>query len=888
MTKKNKITPLKKAVGSNEIEDITGLDQFSLDKIAGVGASAIQPKTVDTKGIDEQITALEKPASGSVYDKMAARYRSQGEGAVLRTQKNLANLFGPTVNLIQEREAAAQARFTLLKDKMPEFDDSTIFGHQSGNEMPIVDEVKNISTSVKEDLRMLSRLNPNDERYDEIKKRVEKNQDAIVAFDEINKKLLEIRNSPNDESQWSKGMDQTTADMWRDIYASKGENIKIVDGKLVWTDTRGKTSYEFKGGSFDDDKLKALGGTKTVLGTLAYQTRNVDGSQFTFKNGQKDVNVKGTQTALIEGGFTDADGNELDPDGEWGDKSQQAYDKYLAQKDELETAWLDENLTDEEKKKLGTTTGVGETRTIDLNEIGDGPTMIDNIGIEKDIEIQDGIQMLINSNIEVDDPRYDAKINQLVRTLNSAGPKGIKSLIFDGFGADPTDPLKSTNTNSFIEQIIRNNPEEFGIKDIENLTEEEIANAYEIMRSRDVTYQYNNSEDKPQTLQSQYIQWYRNEIDTKVREGKKSKLVATQQGTSANTSNKSNRRNRSTNNTTTTTTTADTGPPDYAVDFVDRFGTDTNQMFTELTVPGSFGTDKDNILFNYDDSDFEGYHGATVANTLNEAYGVSKEDFGEFKNAEGTESGARMAFYFEEVGGMEDVIKVHYRNYKGQYFTTQFEIDNMSDDSDMQSAVDIQKWMREKVIKEQDYIKAINADNVTVYNPENTDGGGAYDPDTDVTTTDDATVATDDTTDATTTNTTTFRSTMNSGNQERVNKFKIVGSLGTNKAKIFKNNEPITADIKVAGGLVTVSITGVKALGDRLIVGTTRGDQDLGRFEKRGDKYVFVPGNAYQYLDGEDKKDFDAFKDAIESDSAFAEEVRKSVTGNTDFETKNY
>ena len=883
MAKKNKITPLKKAVGSNEIEDITGLDQFSLDKIAGVGASAIQPKTVDTKGIDEQITALEKPASGSVYDKMAARYRSQGEGAVLRTQKNLTNLFGPTVNLIQEREAAAQARFTLLKDKLPEFDDSTIFGHQSGNEMPIVDEVKNISTSVKEDLRMLSRLNPNDERYDEIKKRVEKNQDAIVAFDEINKKLLEIRNSPNDESQWSKGMDQTTADMWRDIYASKGENIKIVDGKLVWTDTRGKTSYNLS--------------EVTMSGLVSF---NKDLSQMRILKPASDGTAnsndfRNIQRRLNNLGITSDDGKELDEDGKWGPKTQEAYDKYLEQKDELETAWLEENLTDEEKKKLGTTTGVGETRTIDLNEIGDGPTMIDNLGIEKDIEIQDGIQMLINSNIEVDDPRYDAKINQLVRTLNSAGPKGIKSLIFDGFGADPTDPLKSTNTNSFIEQIIRNNPEEFGIKDIENLTEEEIANAYEIMRSRDVTHDYNNSEGKSQTLQSQYLQWYRNEIDTKVREGKKSKLVATQQGTNTNTSNKSNRSNRSSNKTTTTTTTADTGPPDYAVDFVDRFGTDTNQMFAELTVPGSFGTDKDNILFNYDDSDFEGYHGATVANTLNETYGVSKGDFGEFKNAEGTESGARMAFYFEEVGGMEDVIKVHYRNYKGQYFTTQFEIDNMSDDSDMESAVDLQKWMRKQVDDNEKIVKGENADNVAVYTPENTDGGGAYDPDTDVTTTDDATVttddatvATDDATDATTTNTTTFRSTMSSGNQERVNKFKIVGSSGTNKAKIFKNNEPITADIKVAGGLVTVGITGVKAVGDRLIVGTTRGDQDLGRFEKRGDKYVFVPGNAYQYLDGEDKKDFDAFKDAIESDSAFAEEVRKSVTGNTDFETKNY
>ena len=154
-------------------KDTTGLGQFGLDKIAGIGMSGKQAKTIDTTAIDKQIAALEKPAGGSVYDKMAARYRSQGEGAVLRTQKNLTNLFGPTVNLIQEREAAAQARFTLLKDKLPEFDDTKIFGMQSGNEMPIVAEIERISKTTKEDMRMLSRLNPNDERYDEIKKRID-------------------------------------------------------------------------------------------------------------------------------------------------------------------------------------------------------------------------------------------------------------------------------------------------------------------------------------------------------------------------------------------------------------------------------------------------------------------------------------------------------------------------------------------------------------------------------------------------------------------------------------------------------------------------------------------------------------------------------------------
>ena len=515
--------------------DINFDTQFDPDKALGLATSAIQPKKIDNTAIDAQISQIEKPSGGSVYDKMAARYRSQGEGTVLRTQKNLGNLFLPTINLIKEREANAQARFTLLKDKMPEFDDSTIFGNQSGNEMPIKDYVMDISKSVKEDLRMLSRLNPNDERYDEIKKRVDKNQKAIVDFDDINQQLLKIRNTDNDESQWSAGMDQTTADMWRDIYSSKGENIKIVDGKLVWTDTRSETSYEFKGGSFIDDKWEALGKDDTDLGYLASSTRDDAGNQYTFENGDKGNRVKDVQEALINGGFTDTDGNELDADGEWGNKSQAAYDKYLEQKDGLEKAYLDENYKGDAKK----TSGTGGTRTIDLSQIGDGPTMIDNKGLETDIEIQDAVQGLINSNIPVDDPRYDAKVNQLVRKLNSAGPKGIKSLIFDGIDGDPTDPLASTNTNAFIEDVIRYNHGE-------KLSEEEIDNIIDGMRDKDVTFSYKNSEGKDETLQSQYIKWYRNQIDLKVKEGKKSKLFAS---SSSNSNSNSNNRRSNNNNT---------------------------------------------------------------------------------------------------------------------------------------------------------------------------------------------------------------------------------------------------------------------------------------------------------------------------------------------------
>ena len=67
---------------------------FKIDKGLGIAAGMKSGKPIDNKAIDDYLSKIEKPTGKSVYDKMAARYRSQGEGAVLRTQKNLTNLFG--------------------------------------------------------------------------------------------------------------------------------------------------------------------------------------------------------------------------------------------------------------------------------------------------------------------------------------------------------------------------------------------------------------------------------------------------------------------------------------------------------------------------------------------------------------------------------------------------------------------------------------------------------------------------------------------------------------------------------------------------------------------------------------------------------------------------
>jgi len=322
-------------------------------------------------------------------------------------------------------------------------------------------------------------------------------------------------------------MDPTTINMWKDIYTSNGKNIKIVGDKLVWTDERGTTKYKFEDEfpSFNDSKYEALkkaGDDKgDNLANLAYWSRNSRGEQHTFDNGEEGTTVERMQEELNKGGFTDADGNKLEEDGTWGPKSQAAYEKYLAQKDDLEQAYLDKNLSEQDKQKYGITTGAGETKIIDLSQIGDGPTTIHNGAVNQDIKIRGNAQNLINQGIGINDPMYNTLIKKEIATLNDVGPDGIKSLIFDGLRNDEDSIYAGMNTDTFLEQVIS---QHYG----DDLSAAEIEEKIQLMRSQDVTQMYNNGKGGQDTLQTQFLEWYKKQIDQKIIEGKKSEIVSTQ------------------------------------------------------------------------------------------------------------------------------------------------------------------------------------------------------------------------------------------------------------------------------------------------------------------------------------------------------------------------
>ena len=236
------------AENENEKEKdiITGKKEKDLLDMFKSNLDSMTTPKVDTTAVDEQIKKLSTPKGSSVDEKLAALYRRQGSGRVLEIQKNIALAAGPVFELYKTRKAASDAEFQERIKNMPDYDDTNIFGEANGTQIPLADNIKNISNLLKEDYRLISNLNINDPRYEETRKRIEENQKLIVNYDAVNKKLFDIRNGRDRDTgeviqqipleEFSDGMPIHEAQMWKDIYSGNGSNIKNINGNLFWVD----------------------------------------------------------------------------------------------------------------------------------------------------------------------------------------------------------------------------------------------------------------------------------------------------------------------------------------------------------------------------------------------------------------------------------------------------------------------------------------------------------------------------------------------------------------------------------------------------------------------------------------------------------------------------
>ena len=292
-------------MAENEKDIITGEKEKDLLDMFKSNLDSMTTPKVDTTAVDEQIRKLSTPKDSSVDEKLAALYRRQGSGRVLEIQKNIALATAPAFELYKTRKAASDAEFQERTKNMPDYDDTNIFGEANGTQIPLSDNIKNISNLLKEDYRLISNLNINDPRYEEARKRIEQNQKIIVNYDAVNKKLFDIRNGRDRDTgeviqqipleEFDEGMEKHEAQMWKDIYAGDGSNIKNIDGNLFWVDP---TDPENKDKQID---LRYISNSPTQINGVAvnaYVTHRGIEAEYINKGGLLDDY---SYTSIIEG-----------------------------------------------------------------------------------------------------------------------------------------------------------------------------------------------------------------------------------------------------------------------------------------------------------------------------------------------------------------------------------------------------------------------------------------------------------------------------------------------------------------------------------------------------------------------------------------------------------
>lgn len=107
--------------------------------------------------------------------------------------------------------------------------------------------------------------------------------------------------------------------------------------------------------AYDNSRTKVS--TKNDTARAYNPTKAEDGSK---------LDVKGWQKFLNDNGFTDAEGNAVAVDGQWGDKTQQAYDQYTSTLEENGEEWRPSEDLAIEAIPLESRSGYGSSDSFDI------------------------------------------------------------------------------------------------------------------------------------------------------------------------------------------------------------------------------------------------------------------------------------------------------------------------------------------------------------------------------------------------------------------------------------------------------------------------------------------------------------------------------------------
>ena len=259
------------------------------------------------------LAGLYKETGSNIIEKQAMIHRRHGVGKILQRQQNFGNVFNGVIDLWSLKKAKETEKFNSYISQMEQFDDSKTFGNVdwAGQVNYINDECESLITQ-------LSKMDSSDEGYKELTNQLEGWQTRLMNLNDVNKKLLEIRNLEKRglRHQWSANMGDDEIAMWEDLMTSNGDNITFNDDyEAIWTNPGyTETQTTEAGGNFlnmsSKNKLSSILDAYTYNIVSGIPGVNEITTEYSLENmgGSKDIVMKALEgEAIFESFGIDAD-----------------------------------------------------------------------------------------------------------------------------------------------------------------------------------------------------------------------------------------------------------------------------------------------------------------------------------------------------------------------------------------------------------------------------------------------------------------------------------------------------------------------------------------------------------------------------------------------------
>ena len=183
------------------------------------------------KSVDQYIGTPQ--AKESVWDKLGRRARRKAMDPLVQ-DIGWSGVFDGAMNLYSQRKATHDTELATFLAANPEIDSSKLF---SGIEDQATEIMKSGNMTYREVVKELAGMHPLHEDYEKLTKQLNEINTNAAQLKEDNDKLLNLKNEiATMDKEDIRNMPSSKRRMYNEIGQGIGDNIKNINGVLVWVD----------------------------------------------------------------------------------------------------------------------------------------------------------------------------------------------------------------------------------------------------------------------------------------------------------------------------------------------------------------------------------------------------------------------------------------------------------------------------------------------------------------------------------------------------------------------------------------------------------------------------------------------------------------------------